>query len=139
MGGLRERMPVTAATSLAGALSISGLPPFAGFFSKLLIVVACVRAERYGFAALAIAVGIVTLGYFLRVQRMAFFGGVAEKVRRAKEAPALMLAATVVLALACVGLSFLVLPGLREAVFDRAAEALLGPAAVPQAPVIVGL
>jgi multicomponent Na+:H+ antiporter subunit D len=139
MGGLRERMPVTAATSLAGALSISGLPPFAGFFSKLLIVVACVRAERYGFAALAIAVGIVTLGYFLRVQRMAFFGGVAEKVRRAKEAPALMVAATVVLALACVGLSLLIVPGLRETVFGAAAEALLGPPAPPQAPVIVGL
>jgi len=34
MGGLRRYMPVTAITFLIGTLAISGLPPFAGFWSK---------------------------------------------------------------------------------------------------------
>ena len=34
MGGLRKYMPVTAITFLIGTLAISGLPPFAGFWSK---------------------------------------------------------------------------------------------------------
>lgn len=34
MGGLRKHMPITAITFLVGTLAISGLPPFAGFWSK---------------------------------------------------------------------------------------------------------
>jgi NAD(P)H-quinone oxidoreductase subunit 5 len=34
MGGLRKYMPVTAITFLIGTLAISGIPPFAGFWSK---------------------------------------------------------------------------------------------------------
>jgi len=34
MGGLRRYMPVTAITFLIGCLAISGIPPFAGFWSK---------------------------------------------------------------------------------------------------------
>ena len=34
MGGLRRAMPVTAAGFAIGGLSLSGVPPFAGFFSK---------------------------------------------------------------------------------------------------------
>ncbi len=34
MGGLRKYMPITAVTFLVGCLAISGIPPFAGFWSK---------------------------------------------------------------------------------------------------------
>jgi NAD(P)H-quinone oxidoreductase subunit 5 len=34
MGGLRKYMPITALTFLIGTLAISGIPPFAGFWSK---------------------------------------------------------------------------------------------------------
>ncbi len=34
MGGLRKYMPITAITFLIGCLAISGIPPFAGFWSK---------------------------------------------------------------------------------------------------------
>jgi NAD(P)H-quinone oxidoreductase subunit 5 len=34
MGGLRKFMPITASTFFVGTLAISGIPPFAGFWSK---------------------------------------------------------------------------------------------------------
>ncbi len=34
MGGLRKYMPITASTFFVGVLAISGIPPFAGFWSK---------------------------------------------------------------------------------------------------------
>ena len=48
MGGLAKRMPVTAATSLVGSLSIAGVPPLGGFWSKLIIIIALVQAGHYG-------------------------------------------------------------------------------------------
>ena len=44
MGGLAKRMPVTAATNLVGSLSIAGVPPLGGFWSKLLIIIALVQS-----------------------------------------------------------------------------------------------
>lgn len=40
MGGLRKKMPVTHITFLIACLAISGVPPFAGFFSKEEILLA---------------------------------------------------------------------------------------------------
>ncbi|MCJ7543560.1 MAG: NADH/ubiquinone/plastoquinone (complex I), partial [Phycisphaerae bacterium] len=40
LGGLVRRMPVTSFACRVGALSIAGVPPFNGFFSKLIIIVA---------------------------------------------------------------------------------------------------
>lgn len=38
MGGLRKLMPITNITFLIGCLAIAGIPPFAGFFSKEMIL-----------------------------------------------------------------------------------------------------
>jgi NADH-quinone oxidoreductase subunit L len=43
MGGLRKRLPVTHITFLIACLAISGIPPFAGFFSKEEILLAASR------------------------------------------------------------------------------------------------
>ena len=48
MGGLAKRMPVTAATNLVGSLSIAGVPPLNGFWSKLIIIIALVQAGQLG-------------------------------------------------------------------------------------------
>ena len=61
MGGIGARMPVTAGTTAVATLSIAGLPPLAGFWSKLLIVLALWNAKEYGFAAVAILASLVTL------------------------------------------------------------------------------
>jgi multicomponent Na+:H+ antiporter subunit D len=107
MGGLAKRMPVTAATNLIGALSISGVPPLNGFWSKLIIIVALVQAGHPVFAVIAVLVSVLTLWYYLLIQRKAFFGKLNEKWAAVKEAPFWMTVATVLLALLCVGIGIL--------------------------------
>ena len=107
MGGLAKRMPITAATNLIGALSIAGVPPLNGFWSKLLIIVALVQAGHPVFAVIAVLASVLTLWYYLLMQRKAFFGKLNEKWASVKEAPFWMTAATVLLALLCVGIGIL--------------------------------
>jgi multicomponent Na+:H+ antiporter subunit D len=107
MGGLAKRMPVTAAANLIGALSISGVPPLNGFWSKLIIIVALVQAGQPVFALIAVLASVLTLWYYLLIQRKAFFGKLNEKWAAVKEAPFWMTAATVFLALLCVGIGIL--------------------------------
>jgi len=73
MGGLSKYMPATSATSFVASMSISGIPPFNGFFSKLIIIIACILAKFYLLAALAVIVSIITLASFLKFQRYAFY------------------------------------------------------------------
>jgi len=126
MGGLGEAMPVTGTTSLVASLSISGLPPFNGFFSKFIIILAAIYGRFYLLAALAVLVSIITLGYFLKFQRFAFFnkspGPRKESIR---EVPFSMASGMVILAVLCLFLSLLVLPSLRDAVFLPALEVLM--------------
>ncbi len=73
LGGLSEKMPVTTSTSLSASMSISGIPPFNGFFSKLIIIIAAIQAGYYVLSILAVFVSIITLASFLKVQRFTFF------------------------------------------------------------------
>ncbi|MFA4982130.1 MAG: proton-conducting transporter membrane subunit [Candidatus Omnitrophota bacterium] len=86
MGGLSSRMPVTGATSVIGMLSTSGIPPFAGFWSKLIIIIALWQSAYYSYAAIAIMASVVTLAYFLYMQRTVFFGELAVGLENIKEA-----------------------------------------------------
>ncbi len=125
MGGLNNRLPITGLTTTVGTFSIAGVPPFNGFWSKLLIILALAQAGMYVSALLAVGVSVLTLWYFLLIQRKAFFGKLAAGLEHVKEVPFFMAAATFCLALICllVGLAFpwiaanLILPG---------ASALLG-------------
>lgn len=74
LGGLAERMPVTGATSIIGLLSTAGIPPLAGFWSKLIIIIALWTAGYRFYALLAVAASILTLAYLLSLQREVFFG-----------------------------------------------------------------
>lgn len=125
MGGLENRMRVTGVTSTFGTLSIAGVPPFGGFFSKLFIILGAVVAKQWTVAFLAVFFSIFTLGYFLYLQRRVFFGKLNEKWSELREAPAAMSIAVVALAATTllVGVFFdSVLRGLIE----PAARVLLG-------------
>ena len=98
---------VTAATNLVGSLSIAGVPPLNGFWSKLIIIIALVQAGHPVFAVVAVLASVLTLWYYLLIQRKAFFGRLNEKWAAVKEAPFWMTAATVLLAFLCVAVGLL--------------------------------
>ena len=125
MGGLENRMRITSVTSTFGTLSIAGIPPFNGFWSKLFIVLGALAAKNYVVAVLTVSFSVFTLGYFLLLQRRVFFGKLNERWRDLKEAPAAMSFAVICLAAQCllVGVFFnQVVHGLIE----PAARVLLG-------------
>ena len=125
LGGLNRALPVTGATSLIGSMSIAGIPPFNGFWSKLIIVLACIEAGYYGFATVAVLVSIVTLAYQLKVQRLAFFAELPAVFRGLRREPGMMSLAIILLAAGCIALSFAVLSGLRDPWLIGAAQQAL--------------
>lgn len=126
MGGLSSVMPVTSSTSFMASMSISGIPPFNGFFSKLIIIIAAINGKFYLLAALAVLVSIVTLAYFLKFQRFAFFNKTPDSaLSHIKEVPFPMSFSMVFLALLCLILSLLVFPSVSEAILKPAVDVLM--------------
>ncbi|MDI6845304.1 MAG: proton-conducting transporter membrane subunit [Candidatus Saccharicenans sp.] len=123
LGGLGKVVPVTAGTNLVGALSIAGVPPLAGFWSKLIIIMALIQAKEFAYALVAILASVLTLWYYLLIQRKAFFGRVSEKWAQVNEAPFWMSAANVLLALICILAGIFFTPIFRTWI-SPAAEAL---------------
>jgi len=103
LGGLSSRMPVTAATSAVGFLSLMGAPPFGGFFSKLLIILALWQSGNEFFAVTAVIGSILAAGYFLRLERKVFFGHIPKRLENIKEAGWYLLAPSILLALIALG------------------------------------
>ncbi len=77
MGGLRRHMPITYWTAVVGALALSGIPVFSGFFSKDLIIEAvhhsALPAASYAYVMVLLGV-IVTAFYTFRMIFMVFHG-----------------------------------------------------------------
>lgn len=124
LGGMSDKMPVTGATSLIASLSIAGIPPLCGFWSKLIIIIAAFQAGHTVGAAACIFTGIVTLASFLKVQQYVFFRKKEQVKDFVKEAPFLMKFSMVVLAALCVLAGVFFMPIINE-VIKPAADALL--------------
>jgi multicomponent Na+:H+ antiporter subunit D len=125
MGGLESRMPVTNATTIFGMLSLAGIPPFNGFWSKLFIVLGALAAGKTAIAVLAILVSVFTLSYLLKIQRKAFFGKLNEKWQEVREAPFAMSCAVIFLAAACL-LTGIFFSPITSGIVQPAANILLG-------------
>jgi len=125
LGGMRKNMPVTSACTRIASLSISGVPPFNGFFSKLLIVIAVVWSGHPFLGALTVLVSFMTLLSFIKVQRYLIEGEVPEKQGTVRESPLPMLASMVLLAVLCLATGLL-LPIYRFGLLDPARDALVG-------------
>ncbi len=73
MGGLRRWMPVTAACFLIGWLAISGIPPFAGFWSKDDILAAAWQ-KNHLLWGVGVVTALLTAYYMTRQVALVFFG-----------------------------------------------------------------
>jgi proton-translocating NADH-quinone oxidoreductase chain N len=95
--GLEHRMPTTAWTSIIAMMATAGIPPLSGFWSKLLIIVALWKNGNIYYAIIALIASIITLAYFMILQKKVFFGKLPEKFDGVKEAKFQLLIPVVVI------------------------------------------
>jgi NADH-quinone oxidoreductase subunit L len=100
MGGLKKKMPVTFWTFTIGALALSGIPPFAGFYSKDSILAQCLEQKNYLLFAVAVFVAGLTAFYTFRLFFVVFFGNEkTDHAKHAHESPLIITAPLVILAI----------------------------------------
>jgi len=99
MGGLRKYMPITHITFLIACLAISGIPPFAGFFSKDEILVAAYNHNQIYFWVEWIVAGL-TAFYMFRLYFGIFWGKGKKYEHTPHEAPFSMTFPLIFLAIA---------------------------------------
>lgn len=73
VGGLYKTLPWLGVLFLVPALSLAGLPPLSGFWSKFVVVKASLDAGHALLAATALAVGVLTLYSMLKIWNEAFW------------------------------------------------------------------
>jgi proton-translocating NADH-quinone oxidoreductase chain N len=103
LSGLGKNMPITSTASILASLSASGIPPLAGFWSKLVIIIALWLSGFYTYAVIAVLASVLTLGYLLSMQRRVFFGQIKEGLENIKEANLCIMLPTIVLAAIVIG------------------------------------
>ncbi len=73
MGGLYRRMPVTMAAFTVGALSMIGVPPTCGFFSKWYLLLGGIEAGHWEYVAALVFSSLVNAVLFFRIIEFAYF------------------------------------------------------------------
>ena len=131
MGGLRKVMPITGYTFMMGWLAISGIIPFAGFFSKDAILASAWAQGEYALWGIGVFTALLTAFYMSRLYFRVFEGRpkVPEGVH-AHDAPPTMAAALIPLAVLSVIGGVINLPGLLT--LEHFLEHVLGETAVPE-------
>jgi NADH-quinone oxidoreductase subunit L len=112
MGGLRKHMPITFWTSLIGVLSLAGLPPLSGFWSKDIVIQSTLEAGNTPIYLLVVATSILTFVYGLRWIYKVFLAPPAIHHHEVHEAPKVMTIPLIILAALSAGI------GLAGPVFE---------------------
>ncbi|MFZ1071821.1 MAG: NADH-quinone oxidoreductase subunit L [Verrucomicrobiia bacterium] len=100
MGNLRRKMPITFWTFLIGALALSGVPPFSGFYSKDSILAQALGQNNYLLFGVAVFVAALTAFYTFRLFFVVFYGTEKSKAAsHAHESPLVMTLPLLALAL----------------------------------------
>lgn len=120
LGGLGKKMPLTFLAALIASLSISGIPPLNGFFSKWLVyqgLLDIIRnaspiAQVWLLICLILAVfgSALTLASFMKFLHAIFLGRLPKALNKVKEAPANQWIATLLLAGLCILFGLLAVP-----------------------------
>ena len=107
MGGLRRVMPLTTLVFSVGALSLGGIPILSGFWSKDEILAAVNDHRNVVFIVFALLTAFLSALYMARAVFLAFFGRLGAGLEHVHDAPALMAAPMVLLAVLAVGFGFI--------------------------------
>ncbi len=103
--GMSRRLPLTMAGFVVAALSMIGLPPTAGFFSKWYLLIGAAQAHAWPFLVALVLSSLLNAVYFFRVIEVAYLqpqstGRKQGQALRRHELPLPMLAPIVALAAA---------------------------------------
>jgi NADH-quinone oxidoreductase subunit L len=101
MGGLKGKLPITFITMLIGTLAISGIPPFAGFFSKDEIL-AHTFMQSTSMYVIGVITAMFTSFYMFRMLYLTFYGkfrGTHEQEHHLHESPPTITIPLVILAI----------------------------------------
>jgi multicomponent Na+:H+ antiporter subunit D len=71
--GLMRKMPFTMGAFVVGALSIIGVPPTCGFFSKWYLITGAIQARQYAFVAALLFSSLVNVVLFFRVIEIGYY------------------------------------------------------------------
>ena len=71
--GMFRKMPLTMGAMVLGGLSLIGVPPTCGFFSKWYLISGGIEAGHYGFVAALIISSLVNIVLFFRCFEIAYF------------------------------------------------------------------
>lgn len=126
LGGLIKKMPWTGSCCSIAALSISGVPPLNGFWSKLIIIIALFQAKYYFLASLTVFVSFMTLISFIKVQKYSLLGSIPSKLHSIREVPVLMIVGMLMLVFLCIGLGIFY-PIYGQLVLESARDFLIEP------------
>jgi len=121
MGGLFKTMPVTAVAFLLCALSVMGIPPLGGFFSKYMVLGGAVQGGHTAIAMVFLAGAVMTILYLLRVFRAVFLG--EPRTEPVKEGSPVMVTCVAVLAALSLAAGLWLYPSLD---FARSAAMQMG-------------
>jgi NADH:ubiquinone oxidoreductase subunit 2 (subunit N) len=73
LSGLSRKEPVLAATFTISLLSIAGIPPLAGFFSKYYILLTLVDHSLYLVSIIAVIFSVIACFYYIRIIQFMYF------------------------------------------------------------------
>ncbi len=130
LGGLYRSRPLLTALFLVSALALAGLPPFSGFWAKLLLVHSGLAAEAYWIVAVSLLVSVLTLYSMTKIWNEAFWKDTGDAALAdaalqplSRLATWSLMAPIVVLTLVAVAMGIVVEPLLQ--ITERAAAQLL--------------
>ncbi|MDH3378103.1 MAG: proton-conducting transporter membrane subunit [Gammaproteobacteria bacterium] len=107
MRGLGRAMPITMAAFLLGSISIIGLPPTGGLWSKWYLAVGTLHADQWILLGVLLVSSVLNVAYLLPIPIRAFFSSASPSAPEGMhEAPLPMLMALSVSALGCIVLFF---------------------------------
>jgi NADH-quinone oxidoreductase subunit L len=112
MGGLKDKLKTTYWTMLVGTIAISGIPPFAGFFSKDEILAAAFQHSTTMWV-IGVITAMFTSFYMFRMLYLTFFGkfrGTVEQEHHVHESPKTMTIPLIVLAVLSIVGGFIGIP-----------------------------
>jgi NADH-quinone oxidoreductase subunit L len=111
LGGLKSKMPITAGIFLIGSLSLAGIAPLSGFFSKDEILSSVYQEMGLGFLIVTLAGGFVSALYIARLFLITFTGtSRTDAAKNAHESPFLMLFPVVMLTIVAMFLGMVAIP-----------------------------